>query len=69
MTNHTRITVPVSTVPINPAGDNNVADITKGQTHTFTCTKDSSRPAARIEWYAYYYLYYSTSDDRDNHSS
>jgi hypothetical protein len=45
------ITVPVTTVTITPAGDNNVVDITEGETHTFTCTTDSSRPAAWIQWY------------------
>ena len=45
------ITVPVTTVTITPAGDNNVVDIIEGETHTFTCTTDSSRPAACIEWY------------------
>jgi hypothetical protein len=32
------ITVPVTTVRIRPAGDNNVVDITEGETQTFTCT-------------------------------
>ena len=36
---------------ITPSGDNNVVDIIEGQTHTFTCTTDSSRPAAWIQWY------------------
>ena len=36
---------------ITPAGDNNVVDITEGETQTFTCTTDSSRPAAWIQWY------------------
>ena len=30
------ITVPVTTVAITPAGDNNVVDIVDGETHTFT---------------------------------
>ena len=62
-------TVQVATVTITPAGDNNVVDITEGGTHTFTCTTDSSRPAAWIQLYNYYYLYYSTGDNSDNHSS
>jgi hypothetical protein len=41
----------VTTVTITPAGDNNVVDIIEGETQTFTCTTDSSRPAAWIEWY------------------
>ena len=36
---------------ITPAGDNNVVDITEGETQTFTCTTDSSCPAAWIQWY------------------
>jgi hypothetical protein len=45
------ITVPVTTVIITPTGDNNVVDIIEGDTQTFTCTTDSSRPAAWIQWY------------------
>ena len=45
------ITVPVTTVTITPAGDSNVVDITEGETQTFTCTTDSIRPAAWIQWY------------------
>jgi hypothetical protein len=45
------ITVPMTTVTITPAGDNNVVDIIEGDTQTFTCTTDSSRPAAWIQWY------------------
>jgi hypothetical protein len=45
------ITVPVTTVTITPAGDNNVVYIIEGETQTFTCTTDSSRPAAWIQWY------------------
>ena len=41
----------MTTVTITPAGDNNVVDITEGETKTFTCTADSSRPAAWIQWY------------------
>ena len=63
------ITVPVTTVRITPASDNNVVDIIEGETQSITCTTDSSRPAAWIQWYNYYYLYYSTSDNSDNHSS
>jgi hypothetical protein len=40
----------VTTVTITPAGDNNVVDIIEGETQTFTCTTDSSRPAAWIQW-------------------
>jgi hypothetical protein len=45
------ITVPVTTVTSTPAGDNNVVDIIEGETQTFTCTVNSSRPAAWIQWY------------------
>ena len=45
------ITVPVSDVTITPAGDNNVVDIVEGETQIFSCTTDSSRPAAWIQWY------------------
>ena len=45
------IAVPVTTVTIIPPGDNNVIDIIEGQTQTCTCTTDSSRPAAWIQWY------------------
>ena len=45
------ITVPVTTVTITPAGDNNVVDITEGETQSFTCSTVSSRPAAWIQWY------------------
>ena len=48
---HHCITVPVATVTITPAGDNNVVDIVEGETQTCTCTTDSSRPAAWIQWY------------------
>jgi hypothetical protein len=41
----------VTAVTINPAGENNVVDIVEGKTQTFTCTTDSSRPAAWIQWY------------------
>ena len=41
----------MTTVTITPAGDNNVVDIIEGETQTFTCTTDSSRPAAWIQWY------------------
>jgi hypothetical protein len=39
------------TVTLTPAGDHNVVDIIEGETQTFTCTTDSSRPAAWIQWY------------------
>jgi hypothetical protein len=54
---------------ITPTGDNNVVDIVKGETQTFTCTTNSSRPAAWIQCHHFFYLYYSTSDNSDNHSS
>ena len=41
----------MTTVTITPAGDNNVVDITEGETQTYTCITDSSRPAAWIQWY------------------
>jgi O-acetyl-ADP-ribose deacetylase (regulator of RNase III) len=63
------ITVPVTTVAITPAGENNVVYIIEGETQTFACTTASSRPATWIQLYNYYYLYYSTSDNSDNHSS
>jgi hypothetical protein len=63
------IKVPVLTVTLIPAGDNNEVDIIEGETHTFKCTTDSSRLSAWIQWYNYYYLHYSTSENSDNHSS
>jgi hypothetical protein len=45
------ITVPVTTVTIIPAGDNNVVYIIEGETQTITCTTDPIRPAAWIQWY------------------
>ena len=59
------ITVLVTTVGITPAGDNNVVDIIE-DAQTCRCTTDSSCPAAWVEWYTYYYLYYSTGDNSDN---
>ena len=41
----------MTTVTITPARDNKVVDIIEGETQTFTCTTDSSRPAAWIQWY------------------
>ena len=41
----------MTTATISPAGDNNVVDIIEGETQTFICTTDSSRPAAWIQWY------------------
>jgi hypothetical protein len=41
----------VTAVTITPAGDNNVVDIVEGETQTFKCTTDSSRPVAWIQWY------------------
>jgi hypothetical protein len=63
------ITVPVTRVTITPAGDNDVVGIIEEETHTFTCTTDSSRPAAWIQRYDYDYFYYSTSDNSENHTS
>ena len=63
------ITVSVTTVTITPTGDNNVVDIIEGETQTFTCTTDPSRPPAWIQSYNYYLLYYSISDNSDNHCS
>ena len=45
------ITVPVTTVTITPAGDNNIVDIIEGETKTFACTTDSNRPLTWIQWY------------------
>jgi hypothetical protein len=45
------ITVPVTTMIITPAGDNNVLDIIEGESNTFTCTTDSSRLSAWIQLY------------------
>jgi hypothetical protein len=45
------ITVPVITVTLTPAGDNNVVDIIQEETQTLTCTTDPSRPVAWIQWY------------------
>ena len=41
----------MTTVTITPAGDTNIVDIIDGESQTFTCTTDSSRPAAWIQWY------------------
>jgi hypothetical protein len=41
----------VTTVTITSAGDNNAVNIIEGETQTFTCTTDSSRPAVWIQWY------------------
>ena len=50
------ITVPVTTVTITPSGDNNVECSVEGESQTFTCTTDSSRPAVWIQWYNYHYM-------------
>ena len=50
-------------------GHNNVVDIIKGQAHIVLPVIQTSHPAARIHWYNNYYLYYSTSDNSDNHSN
>ena len=41
----------MTTVTITPAASNNIVDIIDGETQTFNCTTDSSRPAAWIQWY------------------
>ena len=41
----------MTTVTITPAGVKNDVDIIEGQTQIFTCTTDSSRPDAWIQWY------------------
>ena len=38
-------------VTITPAADNNVVDIIEGEIRNCTCTTDSIRPAASIQWY------------------
>jgi hypothetical protein len=43
------ITVPVTTVTITPVGNNNVRYIIEGETRIYTCTTDSSRPAALFQ--------------------
>ena len=63
------ITVPVTTVTITPTYDNDVVYSIGGETQKCTCSTDSSRPAAWIQWHNYYHLYYSSSDISDNHSS
>ena len=47
------ISVPVISVAIIPAGDNNVVYIVEGEIWTVTCITDSSLPAAWIQWYNY----------------
>ena len=39
----------MTTVTITPHGETNIVDIIEGETQTFTCTTDSSRPAAWIQ--------------------
>ena len=41
----------MTTVTITPHGKTNIVDIIEGETQTFTCTTDSSRPVAWIQWY------------------
>ena len=41
----------MTTVTITPAGYSNVVYIVEGETRTFTCSTDASRPAAWIQWY------------------
>ena len=48
-------TVPVTTVTLTPGGDNHVIYILEGEIWTVTCAADSSRAAASIQWYNYYY--------------
>ena len=62
------ISVPLTTVTITPGSDNNVVDIVEEKLWTVICAADSSRPAGWIQWYNYYYLYYSTGDNSDNHT-
>ena len=45
------ISVPVKTVTIIPAGDNNVVYIVEGEIWAVACAADPSRPAAWIQWY------------------
>ena len=49
------ISVPVTTVTMTPGGDNNIVDIIEGEIWTVICAADSSRAAAWIQWYNYYY--------------
>ena len=41
----------MTTVTITPASDNNVNYIIEGETWNVSCTTDSIRPAAWIQWY------------------
>ena len=41
----------MTTVTITPVGDNSIVVIVEGETQTFNCTTDSSRPASWIQWY------------------
>ena len=63
------IPVSVTTVPITPGTDNNVVYILEGEMWTVICDADSSRAASWIQWYNCYYLYFSTGDNSDNHTS
>jgi hypothetical protein len=47
------ISVPVTSVTIIPAGDNNAVYIVEGAIWTVTCVADSSRPDGWIQWYNY----------------
>jgi hypothetical protein len=62
------ISAPLTTVIITLGGDNNVVGIVEGNIWTVTCAADSSHPDGWIQWYSYYYLYYSTGDNSDNHT-
>ncbi|VDI75884.1 Hypothetical predicted protein [Mytilus galloprovincialis] len=42
---------PVTTVSITPRRDHNMIGVIVGDSQSFMCTTDSSRPAARIQWY------------------
>ena len=58
------ITEPVTIIL---SGDNNVVD-TIGEIQIYTCTINSSCRPACIQWYIYYYFYYSTGVNSVNHS-
>ncbi|CAC5421800.1 unnamed protein product [Mytilus coruscus] len=45
------VNVPVTSLTITPAVTNDIINVAEGQTQTFTCTTDSCRPAAWIQWY------------------
>ena len=43
--------VQVKILTIAPSGTNNVVSVVSGESQTFTCTTDTSRPATSIQWY------------------